>query len=52
MGRTILQRRVNIQSALVNQEIPVAATTAKGIYLVKVMDRSNKSMFEQKVMVQ
>lgn len=52
MGRTVLQRRVNIQSALVSQEIPVAATTAKGVYLVKVMDRNNKSMFEQKVMVQ
>lgn len=52
MGRTLLQRRVNIQSALVSQEIPVAATTAKGVYLVKVMDRNNKSMFEQKLMVQ
>lgn len=52
MGRTIQQRRVNVQSARQNQEIPVAATTAKGVYLVKVMDRNNKSMFEQKVMVQ
>jgi len=53
MGRSILQKRVVIANAKgMVQNISLAASNAKGVYLVKVTDINKKAMFEQKVLVQ
>lgn len=51
-GRTVVRRQVTINNEYQIQKIQLAATNAKGMYLVKVSDRKNKSVFEQKVLVQ
>jgi hypothetical protein len=51
-GKTLLQRRVTINAPQQTQTMTLPSSTAKGMYLVKVSDRSNKSVFEQKVAVQ
>ncbi len=53
MGRSILQKRVVVANAKGTvQNIVLAASNAKGVYLVKVTDINKKAMFEQKVLVQ
>jgi hypothetical protein len=52
MGRKILQKQLTITTENQTQTIPLTSTNAKGIYLVKVVDKAKKSLFEQKVMVQ
>lgn len=51
-GKNLLQKRVLINAVQQTQNMTLPATSAKGVYLVKVMDRNSKSVFEQKVMVQ
>lgn len=51
-GKSLLQKRVVINTMLQMQNMNLPASSAKGVYLVKVTDRNKKSMFEQKVVVQ
>jgi DNA gyrase inhibitor GyrI len=52
-GKSLLQKRLVLNAASQTQSMTLPATTAKGMYLVRVTDRSNsKSVFEQKVAVQ
>jgi len=52
MGRSIVQKRVVVNNKLATQNISLASSNAKGIYLVKVSDINKKAVFEQKVLVQ
>ncbi|HEY0057756.1 MAG TPA: T9SS type A sorting domain-containing protein [Flavisolibacter sp.] len=51
MGRTIMQRRVVVNNEKALQNISLASSDAKGVYMVKVSDGRKKSVFEQKVLV-
>ncbi len=52
LGRRVVQKQVNLVAEDQTQPIALGSTNAKGIYLVKVIDKLKKSVFEQKVMVQ
>jgi hypothetical protein len=52
MGRRILQQKVTLVTENATEVISLAATNAKGVYLVKVLDISKRSVHEQKVLVQ
>ncbi|MFN2458308.1 MAG: T9SS type A sorting domain-containing protein [Chitinophagaceae bacterium] len=52
LGRRVVQKQVNLVAEDQTQPIALASTNANGIYLVKVIDKLKKSVFEQKVMVQ
>ncbi len=51
-GKSLVQKRVVLTSVQQTQNITLPAASAKGVYLVKVTDRSKKAVFEQKVVVQ
>jgi hypothetical protein len=51
-GKNLLQKRVALYGAQQQQSMTLPASSAKGVYLVKVLDRNSKSVFEQKVVVQ
>lgn len=51
-GKSLQQKRVVVTALQQAQSMMLPASSAKGVYLVKVVDRSNKAVFEQKVMVQ
>ncbi|HUQ96503.1 MAG TPA: T9SS type A sorting domain-containing protein, partial [Chitinophagaceae bacterium] len=51
-GKSLLQKRVVLNAVQQTQAMTLPASSAKGVYLVKITDRSKKSVFEQKVMVQ
>jgi hypothetical protein len=51
-GKNMLQKRVLLNAVRQTQNITLPTSSAKGIYLVKVIDRSKKAVYEQKVMVQ
>jgi hypothetical protein len=51
-GKNLLQKRVAINAVQQTQAIALPTSSAKGVYLVKVMDRNKKSVYEQKVVVQ
>ena len=52
MGRQVVQQKVNIGADEQSENIKLNSTSAKGIYLVKVMDQNNKSVFAKKIVVQ
>lgn len=52
LGRSLMQKRVNISAQMQVQELPLSAGKTKGLYLVKVLDAARQSVFTQKVMVQ
>ncbi len=52
MGRSIMQKKIVLNTETTTQSFTLASTSSKGIYLVKVIDKAKKSFFEQKVMVQ
>lgn len=52
MGRSVLTRSVKVTSDLQTEPVSLRSASAKGIYLVKIMDRAHKSVFEKKVMIQ
>jgi len=51
-GKSLMQRQLTISMPLQTQAITLPAGTAKGVYLVKVANRYNQSVSEQKVVVQ
>jgi hypothetical protein len=52
LGRSVMLRKINIANQNQLQELPLHENNSKGIYMVKVYDASNRSVFTQKVMVQ
>jgi hypothetical protein len=52
MGRLVVQRFVNINAEEQTENIKLNSNTAKGIYLIKVSDQGNKSVFSKKLIVQ
>ena len=52
MGRRVMQKRILTNDEYVTQPVSIASTKAKGIYLVRVLNKEKKNIFEQKVMVQ
>jgi hypothetical protein len=52
MGRLILQKAVAVASEDQVETFTLKSTTARGIYLVKVSDRTGKSVISQKLVVQ
>lgn len=52
LGRSVMQKRISVISQKQVQELPLNASNAKGLYVVKVFDAEKQSVFTQKVMVQ
>jgi hypothetical protein len=52
MGRSVMQQRMITASEDVNQAISLDAAQAKGIYMLRVVNREKQKVFEQKIMVQ
>lgn len=51
-GRQVLQQSVNVNTEMQVQKIKLDASSAKGVYLVKVLDVSNRTAFSTKIVVQ
>jgi Secretion system C-terminal sorting domain len=51
-GRQVVQQVVNVNAEGQVQKIKLDANTAKGIYLVKVIDANSKTSFSSKIVVQ
>ncbi|HEV7330332.1 MAG TPA: T9SS type A sorting domain-containing protein [Flavisolibacter sp.] len=52
LGRSVMVRKVTVANTDQVQVLPLNEGNAKGIYMVKVYDAGNLSVFTQKVMVQ
>ena len=52
LGRTVMQRKISVESENQTQELRLDRRNANGIYMVKVFDGSNQSVFTQKLVVQ
>jgi len=52
MGRQVLQQKVNVSGDNQVQQIRLDPASAKGVYLVKLMDNSSKAVYSQKIVVQ
>ena len=51
-GQPTYQRKINLTSKTNTQTISFTPTTAKGLYLVRVISIDKKYVFEQKLVVQ
>ena len=51
-GHRLQQREISITAEMQTQELTIPSATAKGMYLLRVVDRSRQSVFQQKVLVQ
>ncbi len=52
MGRTILQQKVNVLGNDQSESININPASAKGVYMVQVINEQNKTVFSQKLVVQ
>jgi hypothetical protein len=52
LGRTVMQKRISIEIENQTQELKFDRRNANGIYMVKVFDAANQSVFTQKLVVQ
>lgn len=52
LGRSIMQRKVSINSEIQSQVLPLNESNSKGVYMLKVLDNDKQSVFSQKVVVQ
>ncbi|MDB5208712.1 MAG: type sorting protein [Flavisolibacter sp.] len=52
VGRSIMQRKININNESQVQSLPLKESNSKGVYMVKVYDLKKQSVFTQKVVVQ
>jgi len=52
LGRTVLQKKLSIASENQTQELKLDKRNSNGIYMVKLFDSNNQSVFTQKLMVQ
>lgn len=51
-GHSVIQKNINIGVDEQTELIKLSPASAKGIYLVKVVDQSNKAIFSKKIVVQ
>ncbi|MEI6950686.1 T9SS type A sorting domain-containing protein [Paraflavisolibacter sp. H34] len=51
VGQQILQKRISINGKYHAQQVSLAGSNARGVYLVKVLDLDRKTMFESKLMI-
>jgi hypothetical protein len=51
-GRQVVQQQVNVSADGQSQSVRLAGSSAKGIYMVKVVDQNAKTVFNTKVVVQ
>jgi hypothetical protein len=52
MGRRVMQKRILTNDEYVTQPISLADAKAKGVYLVRVLNKDKQNIFEQKMMIQ
>lgn len=52
MGRRVFQKQVSVGNEFVTHPVLLTTSNARGVYLVKVLDKARKSVFEQKILVQ
>lgn len=52
LGRTVMQRKINVASENQVQELKLDRRNSNGIYMVKLFDANNQSVFTQKLVVQ
>lgn len=52
LGRTVLQRKINVASENQIQELKLDRRNSNGVYMVKLFDGSNQAVFTQKLVVQ
>jgi hypothetical protein len=52
LGRSVMVRKINIALRDQVQELPLQESNSRGVYMIKVYDSGNRSVFTQKVMVQ
>jgi hypothetical protein len=52
LGRRVMQRRIAIESDYQTQELKLDRRNTNGVYMVKVFDGNNQSVFTQKLVVQ
>jgi hypothetical protein len=52
LGRTVMQKKISIEAEYQTQEIKLDRRNANGIYMVKLFDGANQSVFTQKLVVQ
>ena len=52
MGRTILHQKVNVVGGDQSESININPASAKGVYMVQVINEKNKTIFSQKLVVQ
>ena len=52
MGRSVLQRIVNIGSDQQVETVKLNPASARGFYLVNVIDKNSKAVFTKKLIVQ
>ena len=51
MGRQILNKKVILSFTNQIEQIQLSSSTAKGVYMVKVIDASKKAIFSDKIIV-
>jgi len=52
LGRTVMQRKISINTENQTQDLKLSDRNSKGIYMVKVFDVNSQSVFTQKLVVQ
>ena len=52
MGRQVVQRIVNVGGENQSETIRLNPASARGFYLVKIIDKNSKSVFSKKLVVQ
>ena len=52
MGRQILQRIVNVAGEDQTETIRLNPASARGFYLVKILDKNSKAVYTKKLVVQ
>jgi len=52
LGRTVMQKKISIEGENQTQELKLDRRNTNGVYMVKVFDGTNQSVFTQKLVVQ
>jgi hypothetical protein len=52
MGRQVMEKRILTNDEYVIQPVTLPSAKAKGVYLVRVLNKEKEKVFEQKVMIQ
>lgn len=52
LGRTVIQRKISVEMENQTQELKLDRRNTNGIYMIKVFDGTNQSVFTQKLVVQ